>query len=134
MLMGPPARSNSLRQEELRMPGGGEPPNVGMPASVFNTLHGYTYNSSSKGFNDGSGNVVFLFVESDGAGGAQWFYATNTQGGINPKGLVSSLVSNIILSGTHNSQTLVMTYNSTNYKIRLERDANGTPTATAVVV
>ena len=113
------------------MPTGGEPPAVAMPAGVFSTLHGFTYNSTSKGFDDGSGNVVFLFVETDGAGGARWFYATNSQGGNNPKGVVPTLTSNIILGGTHDAQTGVMTHNSTNYRIRLERDANGAPTATA---
>jgi hypothetical protein len=117
------------------MPYGGDPPNVNMPTTVFNTLCTYTYNATNKAFVDGSGNTIFLFVEKTTSGtGSQWFYGTEAQGGKNPKGLVPTLTSNIILSGSINTSTGVMTYSGTTYKIRLERDASGVPIANAYVV
>jgi len=115
------------------MPTGGDPPSVILSQSVFNALHGMTYIPSAKAFRDANNNNNYLFVDT-GANGPQWFYGTNTEGGANPRGEIPSLTGDVIANGIYNTQTLTVTLNGLNYKLRLERDANGVPIAKAYTV
>jgi hypothetical protein len=117
------------------MPIGGDPPPVLLPQSVVNALSAMTYSSTNKAFRDAQNNNVYLFVEKDANDRAQWFYATNTDGGKNPRGEIPQLTASVIIDGSYNSQTSAISYNGSNYKIRLERDTStGVPIAKAYTV
>lgn len=116
------------------MPTGADPPPVALPQAVFNALNGMTYNSTARAFRDASNNNIYMFVEDDGNGGARWFYGTNTEGGVNPRGEIPTLTKDVILGGTYDTQTGAVDLEGTNYKFRLERDSNGVPVAKAYIV
>jgi hypothetical protein len=116
------------------MPTGTDPPPIQLLQSVFDALYDMTYSATAKAFRDAQSNNIYLFVEKDANGAPQWFYATNTDGGVNPRGEIPSLTADVILNGTYNSQTQAVSYGGSNYKIRLERDSNGVPIAKAYTV
>lgn len=116
------------------MPNGGNPPPITLPESVFNALQPLTYSSTAKAFRDSSNNNIYLFVEADANGAPRWFYGTNTEGGVNPRGEIPTLTADVINNGTYDSQTGAVDLNGVNYKIRLERDSNGVHIAKAYTV
>lgn len=120
------------------MPSGGEPPIPRITDGVFTTVSGLTYDSTSLAFKDGSGTAYFLFVEKRTGGSydeAQWFCATDADGGSNPKGLIPQITANVMLHGTYNATNQTVTYEGQQYRLQLSRDtSNGNQLAKAAVV
>jgi len=117
------------------MPVGGTPPDLGLPQPVFDALHGMAYDSANRAFKSGS-NLYFMFAETKPGvqDGAQWFYGTNAEGGINPKGFIPQITYDVIHNGTYNPSNGTVSYSGSNYRIRLMRDTTGKPWAEAHAV
>jgi hypothetical protein len=114
------------------MPGGPNPPPTTLTSTVFNAIHGMTYDVNGQCFRDANNNQIFLGVGDDGTGKEQWFYGTNTDIGINPKAIIPSATGTIIIHGTFSNGVVV--YQNTNYAIRFQRDTQGNHVASANVV
>jgi hypothetical protein len=117
------------------MPTGSDPPSPALSATVFNALHVMTYDSAAWAFKSGA-SLEYMFVEKGAsADQCQWFYGTDTEGGINPRADIPSNTYTIIKNGTYNSGSGTVSYGGSNYKFRLERDLSaGKQVAKAVVV
>ena len=107
------------------MPSGTEPPILKMPQGVFNALSLLSYDSDNMAFKTDTGALYFLFGEKQIGGlhdQAEWFYATDSEGGSNPKAMIPQITATVILNGTYNSSDGTITYQSQPYRIRLMRD------------
>ena len=115
------------------MPVGVDPPYPRMPEGAFAALRAMLYDSTNLAFSAG-GQRYFLFVEQLTGGSydeAQWFVATDSEGGSNPKGLIPSITATVILNGEYQSSDQTIRYQSSTYRIRLMRDTNGNQLAQA---
>lgn len=118
------------------MPSGGDPPDPVLTASLVTTLRTFGYDSTQFAYTSGA-TKYWLFVErvTGTIDRAEWFYATDAEGGVNPKFLVPQLTFDVIKNGTYNTGTGTITYSGSNYRIRLYRDVGaGKQLAQAVVV
>jgi hypothetical protein len=119
------------------MPAGTDPPDLGMPQALFNTLHGFTYNATAKTFVNAAGVQQFLYAQKKTGGSydqGEWFYGTASEGGSNPKALVPQLTYDVIHNGTYNTSDATVTYTSQKYRFRLKVDASGAQVAEAHIV
>lgn len=119
------------------MPAGLDPPYPRMTESVFSALAAMSYDSTTQSFSGQGGSRYFLFVEKPSGGSyneAQWFYATDSEGGSNPKALIPALTGALIINGQYESSDQTVTYQSASYRIRLARDANGNQIAQVHVI
>ena len=108
------------------MPAGVDPPLPHLPSGVFDALNAMTYDSTNLAFSS-QGSRYFLFVEKRTGGSydeAQWFYATDSEGGPNPKGLIAPITAAAILGGTYQASDQTIRYQSLSYRIRLVRDTS----------
>ena len=108
------------------MPTGNDPPDPDLPQSVFDAVHAMAYDSTAQAFKNTSGTKYWLFVQKKSGGSydqASWFYATETEGASNPKGLIDQNTFNVISGGTFNSSNNTISYQNGSYRVRLKRDS-----------
>lgn len=119
------------------MPAGSDPPDPGVTATLFNTLHAMTYDAGQMAFVSGA-TRYWLFVERKSATDidvARWFHATDAEGAENPKCLVPQLTFDVFKNGSYNSGNGTISYQGQSYRIRMFRDqAAGKQIAKAIPV
>lgn len=111
------------------MPTPTSPPKLPISSTVFNTLHGYTWDSATGGFDDGGGTIYYLFVDVDTNGNARWTYSTDGTFA-NVRAKATQLTGDVIVNGSY-QQSGAIRWQSVDYFIRLERDSNGNAVANA---
>ena len=119
------------------MPAGGTPIDPELTSTVFSDLQAMNYDSAALAFKDANNNLIYMFLErkTGTVSTGQWFYGTDTEGGVNPRGQVPSTTYNVVHSGTLNTQTQKISYSGKYWRIRLQRDqATGKQFAQAVEV
>ncbi len=94
-----------------------------------------TYDSAAESFKSGSTKYwLFLERKSGTVDVAQWNYCTDTEGGLNPRGLIAQPTFNVINGGSYNSSNGTISYQSQNYRIRTKRTTTNKFYAEATVV
>jgi len=115
------------------MPYGDVPPKPNLPQAVFDALHPLDYDSAHQAFTDGSGVFYYLFVQKKQGGNAdeaEWFYGTDAEGGVNPRGQIPQATYDVFSGGSFRHGTV--TYKGDRYAVRLARDSGGTHIAEAI--
>src|SRR5688500_8440631 len=119
------------------MPSGGTPIEPELTSTVFNALHAMTYDAVALAFKDASNNLNYMFLERKTGtfSTGQWFYGTDTEGGVNPRGQIPLLTYTVINNGTLDTQAQKTADSGKYYRIRIQRDqATGKQVAQAVEV
>jgi hypothetical protein len=117
------------------VPNPADPPDPGLPQAVFDAIHGMSYDSAAESFKSGSTKYwLFLERKSGTIDVAQWQYAMDTEGGVNPRGLINAATYNVVHGGSYDPANGTISYQGSNYRIRIKRTSTNKLYAEATAV